>query len=69
MIIYWTDRVRQLQEMRFTFISDTHSLHDRLIVEAGDVLIHCGDLTNKGSLEDVEKFAGFMAAKILNIKL
>ena len=36
--------------MKFIFISDTHSLHDGLTLVAGDVLIHCGDLTNKGSL-------------------
>ena len=46
--------------MKFIFISDTHSLHDTLTLDAGDVLIHCGDLTNTGSLEDVESFANFM---------
>lgn len=55
--------------MRFTFISDTHSLHDRLTLGSGDVLIHCGDLTNKGSLEDAENFANFMAAQDFKYKV
>ncbi len=55
--------------MKFTFISDTHSLHDRLVLETGDVLIHCGDLTNKGSLEDVRNFANFMGKQDFKHKL
>jgi predicted phosphodiesterase len=55
--------------MKFTFISDTHSLHDRLTLDAGDVLIHCGDLTNKGSLEDVENFANFIGKQDFKHKI
>lgn len=47
--------------MKLTFISDTHSLHDRLpAIGAGDVLVHCGDFTGRGDLFDVENFAEFM---------
>ncbi|MCF6191375.1 MAG: metallophosphoesterase family protein [Cocleimonas sp.] len=55
--------------MKFTFISDTHSLHNKLVLEAGDVLIHCGDFTNKGSLEDAEDFADFMAKQDFSHKV
>lgn len=55
--------------MKLTFISDTHSLHNKLDVGSGDVLIHCGDLTNKGSLEDVEDFADFMSKQDFRHKI
>ena len=55
--------------MKFTFISDTHSLHDRLALDSGDMLIHCGDLTNKGSLEDVESFANFIGKQDFRHKI
>jgi predicted phosphodiesterase len=43
--------------MRIVCISDTHGRHDAVNVPAGDVLVHAGDLTMKGDVEDV--FAGF----------
>ena len=46
--------------MRFVVLSDTHSLHDQVDVPPGDVLIHAGDLTNRGSLSDVERFDAFL---------
>jgi len=55
--------------MKLTFISDTHSLHKNLALESGDVLIHCGDFTNKGSLEDTESFAHFMSVQDFKYKI
>lgn len=46
--------------MRIVAISDTHMLHDKLVVPDGNVLIHAGDLTNKGSLDDVRRFNDFL---------
>ena len=46
--------------MKLTFISDTHSLHHQLALGSGDVLIHCGDFTGRGSLDDTEDFAEYM---------
>ncbi len=37
-------------------ISDTHSKHRALDVPPGEILVHAGDLTNMGSLEDVAEF-------------
>jgi calcineurin-like phosphoesterase family protein len=34
-------------------ISDTHGLHDGLVVPDGDILIHAGDLTMNGDEDDV----------------
>ena len=47
--------------MRLVFLSDTHALHEGLEVPAGDVLVHSGDLTKRGDLEDVESFDAFLA--------
>jgi predicted phosphodiesterase len=46
--------------VKLTFISDTHSRHDAIRIEGGDVLIHCGDISNKGSLEDIRSFSEFI---------
>ena len=47
-------------KVRFVFISDTHSRMDKMHHEIpdGDVLIHAGDFTNVGKIEDVKKFSG-----------
>lgn len=42
--------------MRIVCVSDTHGGHRHTAVPDGDVLIHAGDLTAHGSLEDVEAF-------------
>lgn len=42
-------------------ISDTHGLHDVLEVPPGDVLIHAGDITRRGDLEDLRAFDRFLA--------
>lgn len=46
--------------MRIVAISDTHTLHDRLKVPEGDVLVHGGDLTSSGDLGDVSSFDAFL---------
>lgn len=45
--------------LRFVCISDTHSKIERsqLVVPDGDVLLHAGDFTNVGFVEEVEAFA------------
>ncbi len=48
--------------LRIVVISDTHSLHGALEVPPGDILVHAGDLTNHGALEDVVAFDRFLAA-------
>jgi predicted phosphodiesterase len=47
--------------MRIVCISDTHSLHGRFPVPDGDVLVHAGDATRRGSeaeLRDVNHWLG-----------
>jgi len=42
--------------MKIVLISDTHGLHEELNLPKGDVIIHCGDITDYGSKEEVVKF-------------
>lgn len=46
--------------MRIVVISDTHALHDQVEVPDGDILVHAGDLTNRGAVLDVERFNTFL---------
>jgi Icc-related predicted phosphoesterase len=47
--------------MKITFISDTHSKHNELDLPGGDILVHCGDFSRSGSLQDVDEFAEFIS--------
>jgi 3',5'-cyclic AMP phosphodiesterase CpdA len=44
--------------MRITTISDTHTKHMELngFLPGGDILIHAGDISNRGSNIDIEDF-------------
>ncbi|EFC38073.1 predicted protein [Naegleria gruberi] len=51
-------------QMKFVIISDTHSAHDNLeLPDDGDVLVHCGDFTNKGLFGEVNSFFEFLRDK------
>jgi Icc-related predicted phosphoesterase len=43
---------------RITFISDTHTKHEKLngFLTGGDILIHAGDLTGRGYITEIENF-------------
>lgn len=56
--------------VRFVCISDTHMCHNKLpTLPHGDVLVHCGDFTNFGSLSEVEGFACWFAQQSHAVKL
>jgi Icc-related predicted phosphoesterase len=42
--------------MRIVCVSDTHARHHLTVVPDGDILVHAGDITRRGTLEDVESF-------------
>ncbi|MDP2317611.1 MAG: metallophosphatase domain-containing protein [Pseudomonadota bacterium] len=48
--------------VRVVCISDTHTLHDQLSIPEGDVLVHAGDLTRRGSREDVRAFDAWLGS-------
>ena len=41
---------------RLVLVSDTHGLHNELILPDGDILIHAGDFTRLGGLEEISSF-------------
>lgn len=47
--------------MRLVCMSDTHTMHGRVEVPEGDVLIHAGDFTKRGERQDIERFNAFLA--------
>jgi Icc-related predicted phosphoesterase len=50
--------------VRIVAISDTHGHHAALDpLPEGDVLVHCGDITNVGERAVLEDFVGFLAAQ------
>ncbi len=42
--------------MKIVIISDTHGLHNSLILPKGDIIIHGGDITDHGTKEEVINF-------------
>jgi predicted phosphohydrolase len=42
--------------LKIVALSDTHGLHRKVQVPEGDILIHAGDFTNVGELEQVKDF-------------
>ena len=49
-----------MMSIKIVAIADTHGKHWALDVPYGDILIHAGDITAKGSLEDVKDFNTFI---------
>ncbi|KAI1399445.1 Metallo-dependent phosphatase [Hypoxylon fuscum] len=57
----------QTRRTRFVCISDTHNCTVKL--PKGDVLIHCGDLTNKGSFGELSKQVAWLEKAEFECKL
>ncbi|WP_020559270.1 metallophosphatase domain-containing protein [Thiofilum flexile] len=55
--------------MQLTFISDTHGKHAFLTLKGGDALIHCGDFSTMGELDEIEDFAIFMGKQKFQHKI
>ena len=49
--------------MRVVCLSDTHDLHGKLTVPDGDLLLHAGDSTGKGTLAQIEAFDWWLASQ------
>ncbi len=48
---------------RIVAIADTHNRHAQLHLPAGDVLIHAGDMTGRGTLRELEQVADWLRAQ------
>lgn len=56
--------------MKFVAISDTHGCHRQLTnLPAGDVLIHGGDVCNRGNVDQVHDFLDWFAALDFDYKI
>lgn len=46
--------------MRIVCLSDTHGRQQKLVVPEGDLLLHAGDLTSRGDLDELEAAADWL---------
>lgn len=44
------------QELRIVATSDTHSEHHNIEIPDGDLFLHCGDATKKGTAKEIKEF-------------
>ena len=49
--------------LKIVSISDTHTMHKDIKVPDGDVLVHCGDWTNKGEIYDIKRFLDWFSSQ------
>lgn len=42
------------------FIADTHGMHEQVVLPDGDILVHAGDLSMHGELDDVDRFSEWL---------
>ena len=47
---------------RIVCVSDTHNCNEKIVVADGDILIHAGDATTVGSVEQITAFNGWFAS-------
>ena len=55
--------------MRLVFISDTHTLHDQINLPTGDILIHSGDFSGRGTLYEAMMFNQWLRKQDFEHKL
>ena len=48
---------------RIVAISDTHQLHEQVTLPAGDILVHCGDFTNRGTEGALKSFLTWFSSQ------
>lgn len=48
--------------MKIVCLSDTHNFHEQIRVPDGDILIHAGDATMRGTEEEVESFLSWFSS-------
>lgn len=56
--IFW----REKRMIKIVAISDTHNRHNRLVMPDGDIIVHCGDATNRGHYSEVKSFMEWFGA-------
>ena len=67
---FTSEQLKPPDAIRFVMISDTHSYESKQMaietaldrIPEGDVLLHCGDFSNVGKLEEIASFARWFGA-------
>ena len=54
---------------KIVVISDTHNRHDSLLIPEGDILVHCGDFTFRGTEQEIIRFNDFLGTLKHPLKL
>lgn len=54
--------------MKIICISDTHNQHEKLNLPEGDLLIHSGDWTNRGTEKEILKFINWLSDQSKNYR-
>jgi Icc-related predicted phosphoesterase len=55
--------------LKITALSDSHGLHDSVVVPKSDLLVHTGDFCNQGTLQDVIAFAKWFSKQEADCKV
>lgn len=55
--------------MKIVVISDTHGLHEKLVLPKGDMLIHAGDVSGRGRLNEVVDFVQWFSRQDFTYKI
>jgi Icc-related predicted phosphoesterase len=55
--------------MKITFISDSHHQHGELQLKSGDILVHCGDICNRGTEMEVLRFINWFREQPFKYKI
>ncbi len=55
--------------MKIVFISDTHGQHGQLNLPAGDIIIHCGDVSKRGGKTEIQTFLNWFAGLDFQYKI
>jgi len=55
--------------LKIVFISDTHGLHQKLKELSGDIIIHAGDISNRGSVEEINDFLNWFKSLNFDYKV
>ncbi|MEN9611408.1 MAG: hypothetical protein RLZZ628_2222 [Bacteroidota bacterium] len=55
--------------MKIVFISDTHGKHDELKLPNGDMLIHAGDVSSRGTLPQMQLFLDWFEKQPFKYKI
>jgi len=57
------DVTTKLEGLTIDLLSDTHCQHNKLVMPGGDILIHAGDMTYRGTIKEIIPFLEWFEAQ------